>query len=612
MTGIYAATYPEWIDDFGTNTRDRIAAKYGGGSGWFNNWRVNTARRLKRWGFNTLAEYQHWGMRPGALYDPNPEKLPYLHIIKPSAYALANNYGRCVRPVKDLIVGTDAHYDGYRGAQALDYFDPAFLTCVDGWMRLDDGLQFGNIGNPWMLGIAMDDADHLLGFGPGTEIPAPRLHPHLGWITLVTNFRQTSSPWVTSYADPTVHSKYGLRDFLAARYGTIAALNAAWGSNYTTFDSAGGWGVGTGLLDENGRHAWVGKWVDEMATASAGVHADLDDFLYEYAKKYFTAMASKMRQYAPQHLVFGPASLNGWGALTRKQILRAAGETVDVLQAAIGSQQALDLTEQYAGNKPIVTWDSFIANRDSALWRYPNPEDIAGGTRLADEQAERGQLYADKVNFLFNAVTPAGRHLVAGIKLWSWTDHWWEKANFGLVSLSDNAYDGREAVTLPGTDPAGWPTGREEGNYRDFLSPLTAAHAAVAQSLATSGASAAAIDIETPGAGTVVRPTFAVSGWAFDPGAATGPGVDLVRIYSGPQCAGTVLGDAALGVWRPDVQAAHGLGSTFAATGFAATVTLPDRGPQQVTACARSTVTGAFAAQQTVSVTARRLRRRAS
>jgi hypothetical protein len=531
--------------------------------------------------------------------------MPYVHIIKPAAVALDNRYGRCAGPVKDLIVGTDAHYDGWRGAQSLDFFDPNWATCADGWMRLDDGLVFGDIGNPWMLGIAMDDADHLLGFGPGPEIPAPRLHPHLGWIALVTKFQQDGSPWVTSYTDRKVYTKYALRDFLAGRYGTVQALNAAWGSSYSTFDTAGGWGVGTGLLDENGRHSWVGTWADEMATATAGVRADLSDFLYLYAKQYFTPLATRMRQYAPQHLVFGPASLNGWGALTRKEILRAAGESVDVLQAAIGSQEALELTARYAGNKPIVTWDSFIANRDSALWRYPNPEDIAGTTRLADQQAERGQLYADKVDFLFNAATAAGVHLVAGIKLWSWTDHWWEKSNFGLVSLSDNAYDGKEAVMAPGTDPNGWRTGGEEGNFRDFLTPVTDAHAAVAAALAAPPAgSRATMKVEAPADGSIVPRNLGVSGWAFDAAAASGPGVNLVRVFAGAACAGTVLGDALMGTIRPDVQAAFGLGPSFLATGFVGTIRVP-RGRQQITVCARSTVTGAFAAQETLSITAR-------
>jgi hypothetical protein len=596
MTGIYAAIFPESVDDLGTNTRDRITAKYGT-TGWFGNWRVNTARRLRRWGFNTLAEYHHWGMRPGPLSNPNPEKLPYIHIIKPSYYVLDNRYGFGAGPVKDLIVGTDTrYYTGYRGAQTPDFFDPNFESYVDGWMRLDDGLRYGNNGNPWMLGIAMDDTDHLLGFGPGPEVVAPRLHPHLGWIALVTNFQQASSPWVSSYADQRVHTKYALRDFLAGRYGTILALNAAWGSSYTSFDSAGGWGVGSGLLDENGSHAWVGDWANEMGAASAALRADLSDFLYLFARRYFTVMAAKMRQYAPQHLVFGPASLNGWGGLTRKEILRAAGESVDVLQAAISSQEVLDLTASYAGNRPIVTWDSFVANGESAMWRYPNPEDLATGTRLADTQSD----------ILFNATTSTGVHAVAGIKFWSWTDNWGEKVNFGLVSLSDNAYDGREAVTGAGTDPEGWPTGGEEGNYGDFISPLAAAHATVVAALGTGpGGSSPAMAVDSPAHGEVVPLTLAVSGWAFDAGAAEGPGVDLVRIFHGTSCSGTVLGDAIQGLFRPDIQTAYGLGPTFGPVGFWGTITLPSRGPHQITVCTRSLVTGTFAVQQTRSLRAR-------
>jgi hypothetical protein len=477
MTGVYGAIYSTSVDDRGIDLEARLIAKYGGGTDWQNQWRMNTARRLKDWGFNTLAEYHHWAMRPGPLPNPNPEELPYVHIIKPAFYALDNRYGFGTGPVKDLIVGTDpAYYTGYRGGQSPDFFDPNFESYVDGWMRNDDGLMYGNIGNPWMLGIAMDDADNLFGFGPGPELPAPRMHPHLGWIVLVTNFQQASSPWVASYSDRKVYSKYALRDFLAAKYGTVAALNASWGSSYTTFDSAGGWGVGSGLLDENGRHAWVGRWHDDAATATAGLQADLGEFLYRHAQRYFTVMAAKMRQYAPQHLVFGPAALNGWNGLTRKEILRAAGESVDVVQSAIGSQQALVLTAGYVGSKPLVTWDSFVANPDSALWRYPQPEELPGWPRLATTQAERGQRYADKLKFLFEVATPEGVHPVAGIKLWSWTDSWGEKVNFGLVSLSDNAYDGREAIVSPGTDPWGWPIGGEEKNYGDFLTPVTDAN----------------------------------------------------------------------------------------------------------------------------------------
>jgi hypothetical protein len=607
MTGVFGVAYVDALDDLGTRSLDRIIAKYGGAPGWQEHWRVNTARRLKSWGFNTLAAYHHWGMRPGPLAGSNPERLPYVHIINPARTALYNGYGYGTGPVKDVIYGTNHHYDGYRGARALDFFDPNWEIYVDGWLRKDDGLIYGDIGNPWLLGIAMDEGDSLVGFGPGPEITAPRLHPNPAWLVLITNFEQANNPWAAgfpAYEDRKVHSKYALRDFLAARYGTVDALNAAWGSTYTSFDSDGGWASGTGLLDEDGRHPWVGRWNDEMATASAGVRADLSDFLYLYAKRYFTVMASKMRQYAPQHLVFGPTSLNGWAGLTRKEILRAAGESVDVLQAAIGSQRALDLTFAYAGNVPIVTWDSFISNPDSALWRYPNPEDIAS-PRLSLTQAGRGQMYADRVDFLFNAVSPSGVHTVAGIKFWSWADHWWEKSNFGLVSLSDNAYDGQQARATPGTDAAGWPTGGEERDYGDFVSAVATAHVAIAESLVQVGVvSRPMMAVESPAGGSDVRRNLRVTGWAFDGGATTGPGIDLVRIFHAGACAGTVLADAAPSTSRPDIREAFGLDPTFDGTGFAAAVRLP-LGVQQITVCARSGVTGTFVAQETRSLTVR-------
>jgi hypothetical protein len=345
-------------------------------------------------------------------------------------------------------------------------------------------LRHGNVGDPWMLGISMDDTDNLFGFGPGPDLPAARQHPHLGWIALVTNLEQASSPWVPSYPDRRVHTKYALRDFLARKYGTIAALNAAWRSSYSTFDSAGGWGRGTGLLDENGRNRWVGREEDEMATASPALKADLDHFLYLHAQRYFTVMAAAMRRHAPRHLVFGPAFLNGWGGLSRKEILKAAGESVDVVQCVIGSARAVELTSRYVGNKPLVTWDTVVANPDSALWRYPNPAERPQWPPAARTQEERGELYANKVEFLFNVANEAGVHPVAGLKFWSWGDHWGEKVNFGLVTASENAYDGWEAVKVRRADTWGFPTGGEEDDYGDFLSAVSAVHRRTKEALA--------------------------------------------------------------------------------------------------------------------------------
>ena len=484
MLGVYGVIYSGSQDDLGSTGQSRVTKKYGGEPDWKNKWRQYTVRRLKQWGFNTIAEYHHMAVRPGPFPDPNPQRMPYIHIIRPAYYGLDNRYGYGTGPFKELIQGTDPkYYTGYRGGQVPDVFDPNFEAYADGWMRKDEGLSRGNIGNRWMMGISMDDADNLFGFGPGPELPAARQHSHLGLIALVTNFEQTSSPLVPSYSDPRVHTKYALRDFLARKYGTVAALNAAWRSRYSTFDSAGGWGAGTGLLDENGRNRWVGSEPDEMASAGPNVKRDLDEFLYLYAQRYFTVMAAAIRRHAPGHLVFGPAFLNGWGGLTRKEILKAAGESVDVVQCAIGSARALELTTRYVGNKPLVTWDTVVANPDSALWRYPNPKERPQWPPAAPTQEERGALYRRKVEFLFNAVSEAGIHPVAGLKFWAWGDHWGEKVNFGLVSFSENAYDGAEAVKARGRDSWGFPTGGEEKDHGDFLSSVRAAHQRTKESL---------------------------------------------------------------------------------------------------------------------------------
>ncbi len=47
-----------------------------------------------------------------------------------------------------------------------------------------------------------------------------------------------------------------------------------------------------------------------------------------------------------------------------------------------------------------------------------------------------------------------------------------EQTNWGLVSLADNAYDGREASTDAGKDAWGFKTGGEERNYGDFLTDV--------------------------------------------------------------------------------------------------------------------------------------------
>ena len=58
-----------------------------------------------------------------------------------------------------------------------------------------------------------------------------------------------------------------------------------------------------------------------------------------------------------------------------------------------------------------------------------------------------------------------------------------ETSNWGLVTPKDNAYDGREDVATSGTDPWGYATGHETGNFGDFLTGVEGANLAIDRQL---------------------------------------------------------------------------------------------------------------------------------
>ncbi len=94
------------------------------------------------------------------------------------------------------------------------------------------------------------------------------------------------------------------------------------------------------------------------------------------------------------------------------------------------------------------------------------------GIRKFNTQAERGAFYAQRMTFLQNAtVTATGNQPVIGNKFWSWIDQDGEQIDWGLVSLSDNAYDGKEAVVAIGVDPWGFKTGGEAQEPHGLIVP---------------------------------------------------------------------------------------------------------------------------------------------
>jgi hypothetical protein len=473
-------------------TNDEIVLqKYGNRATWAS----QMLARMDSWGFNTVAEessdYFNPPRRPA-----DSAKKPIVLILNTALYGLKNVGGFAPGPFKSLIDCQNPEvFRGWKGNAAPDVFDPNFALYVDGNVASHVGPGHPSSSNrfagtwtdlansPWLIGITTDDADYVQGFGSGPDLPTADgvITVHIGWLALAANPTQHASvKYDVTYADATVYAKKVLRNFLLEKYrGEISALNAAWRSHYTSFESAGGWGNGTGLMDEDGRNtAWLGKTDATLLGASPEVTADLNEFLYRYAKQYFSVTSSALHRNLPHALVWAPASMNGHSGVTRQPILKAAGEYVDVANAAISGQAALDLTVRYLGDKPIITWEGNTANPDSALSPFPNTK-----FRGVNRQEDRGRWYNERVKFLFNARSTSGTHSIAGLKFWDLYDSWAEKSNWGLVSFRDNPYDGKAAIRATGKDAWGYPTGGEDRDYGDFISAVEAANSRVLRSL---------------------------------------------------------------------------------------------------------------------------------
>jgi Putative Ig domain len=238
-----------------------------------------------------------------------------------------------------------------------------------------------------------------------------------------------------------------------------------------------GWGYGTGLLDEDGRNSWIPSDPVRLG-ANAEFNADMDGFLYELAKGYFSIVTSVVRKHAPHNLVFGPGVLGTWNGVADKNVLEAAAPYVDGIGTTIDytrTQVELSYIATYLGDKPMIIWHGAHANADSALWRYANSIDTP--CNPCSTQKDRAEFYTNAVNSFLNTTnTVYNDYTIVGFRWWGYLDSRAEKENWGLVSLQDNPYDGVSAAVAPGADPWGYPTGGEEKNYGNFLDAVRAAN----------------------------------------------------------------------------------------------------------------------------------------
>ena len=262
----------EYINLTDGTAQNVVAKKYGN----IANWSEATLQRMKDWGFNAIGDYAYNAVWPLSNDQGLPAdskgghshsvKLPFFASTRPAFYSMKNPVmhlwsGKDARllddPVKNILNGRSPYYNAYVPSGGIgDYYDEKMRTWLLEHISKEwtSGYIKNSPNNEYMLAVLGDDGDEMFGMACGPDFPTtPPGHNNSDLALLIIS----ESPVQTAnanfghvYKDTQVHSKVGLRDLLTAKYGTIAALNSAWGSNYTTFGSSGtpvhGEFIGTG------------------------------------------------------------------------------------------------------------------------------------------------------------------------------------------------------------------------------------------------------------------------------------------------------------------------------------------------------------------------------
>ena len=249
----------------------------------------------------------------------------------------------------------------------VDPYDPNFAASVN---MVAHSLA-SQAADPWVRYVFTGEEDQLRGL--------ESTHPHLGFIVAATNpvVASDMNAWGGKpyyYSDTKNYAKFALRDYLQSVYATIALLNAAWGTHYTTFDSAGGWGAGTGFLDESGKGlcaTWY-KTGPSYPCANVRMQADLDAFATLLVRQYYKVIQTNYRA-VTKYMLEGPdISSRVWGYSINGMLDTTGKPLIDLIN--LTTSGPIDSAEQdrenaiYAATHlPMIVHAWRPANNDSAV-----------------------------------------------------------------------------------------------------------------------------------------------------------------------------------------------------------------------------------------------------
>lgn len=348
--------------------------------------------------------------------------------------------------------------------------------------------------------------------GSGALNPPPTLQAID--VPFTTNFIVPSTGLVSGASLPAPPSEI---DYGTGAVKLTFGVAPTSGTAITISAIAGGWMWGTGLLDEDGRHSWVGSnGICMTAYAGGGegtrgyacragnpgsnaavsvapqVGIDLNNWLYQIGAQYFGSIHNAIKNTFPNALYFGSNFLGDWGSPAHLELLQVAHLYVDCIFAGIfhPKETAAELgtrigfTEQYFGDKPIFGEVFTQASADSAISSCSSC--VTDSSFGFSTQSARGTAYYNLVQTCLARVGFNGDHQCIGLDWWGSADFnsAAEQNNWGLSTPSDNDYNGIEpaATGVPcvlnsaltcGNEPAPGSSANGPAAVRPFTDTLT-------------------------------------------------------------------------------------------------------------------------------------------
>jgi hypothetical protein len=287
-------------------TASNLARKYG--EAWEELFPQQVHRRLRSWGMNTIA---NWSAESIYLQ----RQTPYTATIHCGGRTLE---------------GSEGYWGKFR-----DVFDPSFTAALRESLARQQGRT---ADDPWCIGYFVDNE---LSWGNDTSLAMAAL--------------------VSPAGQP---AKQALVADLRAKYATIQALNAAWGSEHGTWEA---------LLESR------------QAPDPGKARGDLTAFYSKTAETYFRTCREAVKAVAPHTLYLGCRF-----AWVNDLAVRAAAPYCDAISFNVYRRSVADLRLPEGVDKPAIIGEFHFGALDRGLFH-------TGLVPTADQEA-RAAAYRDYVS----------------------------------------------------------------------------------------------------------------------------------------------------------------------------------------------------------------------